>query len=39
MKGAPKKRVKSALEGTITKHVNKGKNKESAAENLQQNHP
>lgn len=38
-KGAPKKRVKSALEGITTKHVNKGKNKESAAENLQQNHP
>ncbi len=38
MKGAPKKRVKSALEGTTTKHVNKGKNKESAVENLQQNH-
>src|SRR5688572_18487633 len=37
-KGASKKHVKSALEGITTKRVNKGKNKESAAENLQQNH-
>src|SRR6266498_3861545 len=38
-KGASKKRVKSALEDITTKYVNKGKNKENAAENLQQNHP